>query len=189
MQPMHQPVAHFKTTTRLALFGATQEPLIGLHQVNLPFQVTVAHLLLVQVTQCGGGMQHAAVEGLPVTLRRLHIGRVDAFAEVVLLAKVEPGSSIALQGRHAQQVPGQHGIGPPVLAVEPDPAEVVQCGHATLQCLAAQVDIHRLQVVGLIQAVDQQRPLAGQAHTGEQPLSPSCRGRRGDDPLGQKAGK
>ncbi|MNW19939.1 hypothetical protein D3C71_2201270 [compost metagenome] len=58
-----------------------------------------------------------------------------------------------------------------------------------MQCLAAQVDIHRLQVVGLIQAVDQQRPLAGQAHTGEQPLSLSYRSRRGDDPLGQKAGK
>ncbi len=75
-------------------------------------------------------MQHAPFEGLSVTLRRLHVGKVDTFAKVMLLPKVEPGRSIALQGCHAQKVAGQHGISTPVLAVEPDPAEVVQRRHA-----------------------------------------------------------
>lgn len=107
----------------------------------------------------------------------------------MLLPQIEPSGGIALQGCHAQQVAGQHGIGTPVLAVEPDPTEVVECRHAAQQRLAAQVGIHRLQVAGLIQAVDQHRALAGQTHTGKQPLSPPDRGRWRNDPLGKKAGK
>ncbi|MNH19268.1 hypothetical protein D3C79_789950 [compost metagenome] len=57
------------------------------------------------------------------------------------------------------------------------------------QRLMAQVGIHRLQVRRFVQAVDQQRPLAGQPHPGEQPLPPASGGRRGNDLLWQKTGE
>ncbi|MNP53063.1 hypothetical protein D3C76_1475000 [compost metagenome] len=47
VQPVHQPVTHFKAATRLALLGPAHEPLVGLHQVDLPCQAAIAHLFLV----------------------------------------------------------------------------------------------------------------------------------------------
>ncbi len=82
---MHQPVTHLETAACFALLSPAQEPLVSLYQVDLPLQAAITHLFLVQVTQRGSSMQHAPLECLPVALRRLYIGGVDTFAEVMLL--------------------------------------------------------------------------------------------------------
>ncbi|MNG03606.1 hypothetical protein D3C84_866950 [compost metagenome] len=90
-------------------------------------------------------------------------------------------------------MPGQGRVGAPVLAIEPDPAQIVERTHVAFQGLGAQVFVLRLQVAGLIQAADQtetfaQRcPLAGHADPGVQPLQAAGPAGRRDDPLGQQA--
>ncbi|MNH09278.1 hypothetical protein D3C79_687270 [compost metagenome] len=89
-------------------------------------------------------------------------------------------------------MPGQRRVGAPVLAVEPDPAQVVECRDTAIQGLGPQIAVQRLQVAGLLETADQDEaftqccPLAGYAHTGVQPLQLAGTARHRNDALGKQ---
>ncbi|MND83579.1 hypothetical protein D3C80_754470 [compost metagenome] len=169
---MQQAITQFIPAAGIAKPRTAVEPLIGLVRIHLPRRVIAADLFFIQVTQDRCHLHETQFERLPVIVGSRGIRHGHALAEVKLLTEVVAGHRTALHGRHAQQLARQLMIGHPVFAIEPEPAQVVECSDAACQRLLPQFPVYRLQAWRLLQARDQRELLTrdaclrGQTDTG-----------------------